>query len=209
MNQQIALGRIPTKERSRGPDETPPFGVKHWIKTEVVALLHEGDFSVGEIALLLGEDLKRVRNHIKELYESGNIEVGGFKQVGNHKVAVYRAVTLAEISDEEAKTMTVEERHDVSGCITQGILAETVSAHRNGKLDEDPVCLLWGAQVLDEQGELERHQLLLDTWEKASKISVRTAHRLAKSGEIGRTNVIGLLGFERGRPGRPKDGYMR
>lgn len=209
MTQPLVVGRIPSIKRSRGPDEAPPFGVKHWIKVEAVALLHEGDFSVGEIALSLGEDLNRVRNHIKELYEAGNIEVAGFKQVGNHKVAVYRAVVLAEISDEEAKTMTVEERHDVSGCITQGILAETVSAHRNGKLDEDPVCLLWGAQALDHQGELERHQLLLDTWEKANKISVRTAHRLAKSGEIGRTNVIGLLGFERGRPERPKDGYMR
>jgi hypothetical protein len=209
LTQPLVVGRIPSKERSRGPDEAVRFGVKHWIKVEVVALLHEGDFSVGEIALLIGEDLKRVRNHVQELYEAGNIEVAGFKQVGNHKVAVYRAVALAEISDEEAKTMTVEERHDVSGCITQGILAETVSAHRNGKLDEDPVCLLWGAQALDHQGELERHQLLLDTWEKAKKISVQTAHRLAKSGEIGRTNVIGLLGFERGRPGRPKDGYMR
>ncbi len=209
MAKPLVVGRIPSKERSRDPDEAARFGVKHWIKVEVVALLHEGDFSVGEIALLIGEDLPRVRNHVQELYEAGNIEVAGFKQVGNHKVAVYRAIALAEISDEEAKTMTVEERHDVSGCITQGILAETVSAHRNGKLDEDPVCLLWGAQALDHQGELERHQLLLDTWEKAKRISVRNAHRLAKSGEVGRTNVIGLLGFERGRPGRPKEGYLR
>lgn len=209
MTQSLVVGRISSTERSRGPNEALPFGVKHWIKVETVALLHEGDFSVAEIALTLGEDVNRVRNHIIELYEAGNIEVAGFKQVGNHKVAVYRAVVLAEISDEEAKTMTVEERHDVSGCISQGILAETVSAHRNDKLDEDPVCLLWGAQVLDPQGELERHQLLLDTWERAKVISERNAHRLAKSGKVGRTNVIGLLGFERGRPGRPKEGYMR
>jgi len=209
LTQPLVVGRIPSIERSRGPDEALPFGVKHWIKVEAVAILHEGDFSVSEIAVLLGEDVNRVRNHIIELYEAGNIEVAGFKEVGNHKVAVYRAVVLAEISDEEAKTMPVEERHDVSGCISNGILVETVSAHQNGKLDEDPVCLLWGAQTLDPQGELERHQLLLETWEKAKIISVRNAHRLAKSGETGRTNVIGLLGFERGRPGRPKDGYMR
>ncbi len=208
MNQQAAVGRKPLKERSRGLDEAVGFPVKHWIKVEALACFHEGDYSVSEVASMIGQDVKNVRNHVVELFDAGCIELAGFKKVGNHSVAVYRAVVLAEIPDEVAETMTVEERHDVSGCITQGIMAETVSAYRNGKLDEDPVCLLWGAPTLDALGQVEMHELLLDTWARAQKVHGRAANRLAKSGEIGRTSVVGLLGFERGRAGRPKGGYF-
>jgi len=41
LTQPLVVGRIPSIERSRGPDEALPFGVKHWIKVEAVALLHE------------------------------------------------------------------------------------------------------------------------------------------------------------------------
>ena len=128
--------------------------------------------------------------------------------VGNYRKPVYRAIVLPVISDEVAHKMSVEERHDVSGAITQGILTETVSSYRNGKLDEDPVCLMWDAPNLDGLGEREMHQHLIASWRKAQRINAKSANRMAKSGEVGQTTFIGFLGFARGRPGRPEGGYF-
>lgn len=105
--------------------------------------------------------------------------------------------------------MTVEDRHDVSGAITQGILAETVCSYRNGKLDVDPVCLLWDAPYFDRRGEQEAHELLLDTYGQVKTIHGASVNRMSKSGETGTTSVIALLGFERGRPGKPRGGYFK
>jgi DNA-binding transcriptional ArsR family regulator len=205
----IEIGRRAIKERTKRPDDALPGSVRHWIKVEALAIFHEGEFSAGEVAIMIGEDVKNVRNHINELYEAGSIEMAGYKKVGGYVRAVYRAIELPVIEDEEAGKMTVEERHDVSGAITQGILAETVCSYRNGKLDVDPVCLLWDAPHLDRQGEQEMHALLLSTWGEAQKVHAKAVNRMAKSGESGQTSVIGLLGFERGRAGRPKGGYFK
>jgi hypothetical protein len=174
-----------------------------------LAIFHEGEFSAGEVAIMIGEDVKNVRNHIRELYEAGSVELAGYKKVGGYVRAVYRAIQLPVIEDDEARMMSVEERHDVSGAITQGLLAETVSAYRNGKLDEDPVCLLWDAPHLDGLGEQKMHTLQLSHWAQAQEIHAESVNRMAESGEVGRTWVVGLLGFERGRPGRPKGGYFK
>jgi len=203
------VGRRPIKERTKRPDEALPSSVRHWIKVEALAIFHEGEFSIGEVALMIGEDVKIVQNHVRELYEAGSIELAGYKKVGSYVRSLYRAIALPEITDEEARKMTVEERHDVSGAITQGILAETVCSYRNEKLDVDPVSLLWDAPHLDGEGEQEMHQLLLSTWAQAQKVHAKAVNRMAKSGTTGQTSVIALLGFERGRPGRPTGGYFK
>lgn len=210
MNQpESELGRKSLATRAKRPDDALPHSVNHWIRVEALAIFHEGDFSAGEVAIMIGEDVKIVRNHIRDLYDCGCIELAGYKMVGNHRKPVYRAIVLPVISDEVAQEMTVEERHDVSGAITQGILTETVSSYRNGKLDVDPVCLMWDAPNLDAQGQQEMQANLVAAWKRGQKIHAKAAHRMAKSGEIGETFVVGLLGFERGRSGRPAGGYLR
>ena len=202
-------GRRPIKERTKLPDDALPSSVRHWIKVEALAILHEGEFSAGEVAIMIGEDVKLVHNHIRELYEAGSIELAGYRKVGSHVRAVFRAIELPVITDEAAQEMTVEERHDVSGAITQGILAETVCSYRNGKLDVDPVCMMWDAPYLDRLGERETHSVLLDAYGQVQTIHGKSVNRMAKSGETGTTSVVGLLGFERGRPGRPTGGYFK
>jgi DNA-binding transcriptional ArsR family regulator len=203
------VGRKPIKERTKRPDDALTHAVNHWIRVEALAIFHEGEFSAGEVADMLDEDVKNVRNHIKDLYDAGCIERVGYKVAGNHRKPIYRAIVLPVVSDDVAREMSAEERHDVSGAITQGILAETVCSYRNGKLDIDPVCLMWDAPNLDAQGEREMHAHLVASWQRAQEIHAKAANRMAKSGEVGQTTVVGLLGFERGRVGRPTGGYFK
>jgi len=150
---------------------------------------------------MIGEDVKNVRNHIRELYDAGCIELAGYKEVGGYVRAVFRAIEAPEISDEAAKEMSVEERHDVSGAISQGILAETVCSYRNGKLDVDPVCLLWDAPYFDSLGEQEAHELMLDTYRKVKKIHGKSVNRMGESMRSGTSNRAAKTG---NRPLNPR-----
>lgn len=211
MNQAArGIGRKPLKERSKRPDDALRYSVKHPIKVETLAILHEGECSTKEIAEKMGEPVKLVANHVNELYDAGCIEVAGHKLVGNHRQILYRAIEIPVITEEESLQMTPEERHDLAGVIAQGILAETVSGYRNGKLEEEEnVCLMWDALDLDVQGRQDLQELLIAAWEGARVIHTQAVNRMAKSGEAGASTFVGLLGFERGRPGGSEGGYFR
>ena len=210
MNQQtMEVGRKPLKERTRRPVDALPHSVNHWIRVEALAIFHEGEFCAGEVADMIGEDVKNVSGHIRDLYDSGCIEFAGYKMVGNYRKPVYRAIVRPVVTDEVYRAMSIEDRHDLNAAVVQGILAEAVSSYRNKKMDEDEnLCLLWNALNLDAEGQRELLAYLITTWKGVQGIHARAVNRMAESGEIGTSTVVGLLGFERGRPGRPGGGYF-
>lgn len=206
----LQAGRKPLKERSRRPEEALPHSVNHWIRVEALSIFHEGEASVGEVADMIGEDVRVVRNHVIDLYNSGCIEFVGYKMVGNNRKPVYSAIALPVISDEAARKMSIEERRDVSAAVLQGFQAECLSSYRNGKMDDgEDVCLIWDAPDLDAEGREELQEHLTASWEETLNIHARSANRMATSGEAGATTVVGLLSFKRGRPGRPESGYFK
>lgn len=202
------VGRKPRKERARQPDAAITHSVNHWIRVEALAILHEGEYSAGEIADMIGEDVKNVRGHIRDLYDSGCIEFAGHKIVGTTMRPVYRAIVRPVVTDSVYRSMPSEDRHDLNSAVVQGFLAESVSSFRNQKMDADEdLCLLWNALSFDSQGKRELLEHLTAAWEGAKEISARSVNRMAVSGEAGASTVVGLFGFERGRPGRPEGGY--
>lgn len=204
------VGRVPPKKRSRQPQvEALTHAVNHWARVEIIAILHEGVYSAGEIAeMLKGLDVKAVTGHVHDLYESGCIEFAGTKMVGNSARPVYRSIVQPEVTPEAYRAMSIEDRHDLNGAVTQGILSETVSSYRSGKMDTDEdLYLVWGAPYLDAQGERETHDILAAAFRRVKKVHGKAANRMAKSGEKGHTKVVGLLSYRRGRPGRPEGGY--
>lgn len=70
----LEVGRQPVRERTRLPDDAPPYAVGHPVKLEALIALHEGDFTAGEVAELLGEDLKRVTNHLHSRITPGALK---------------------------------------------------------------------------------------------------------------------------------------
>jgi DNA-binding transcriptional ArsR family regulator len=185
LNQQtMEVGRKPLKERTRRPVDALPHSVNHWIRVEALAIFHEGEFCAGEVADMIGEDVKNVSGHIRDLYDSGCIEFAGYKMVGNYRKPVYRAIVRPVVTDEVYRAMSIEDRHDLN------------------------LCLLWNALNLDAEGQRELLAYLITTWKGVQGIHARAVNRMAESGEIGTSTVVGLLGFERGRPGRPGGGYF-
>lgn len=72
-------GRKPLRERTRLPEDAPSYPAGHRIRLESLIILHEGEFSAGGIAKMLGEDVKVVTNHLRDLYDAGCIEFVGYK----------------------------------------------------------------------------------------------------------------------------------
>lgn len=159
---------------------------------------------------MLGEDVKNVTNHLRDLYEAGSIEFVGHKGDGNIRRTVYRAIARPVVSDEEYRAMSIAERNDVNGVVVQWILAECLSSYRNKKMDQDEdLCLISDEPTLDAKGRRELRELLTASWSGESEdpdplksvqeIEGRAANRMAESGEAGTTVVVALLAFERGR----------
>ena len=206
-------GRRSLEKRTRRPEDAPPFAVGHYIRLEALTILHEGEFSAGEIAEMTGVDVKNVTNHLRDLYDAGCIEFVGHKGDGNIRRAVYRAVARAFVSDETYRAMSLEERHDLNGTALQWILAECLSSHRSRKMDQDEdLCLISDEPNLDAEARAELREFLTASWrgtpeetlaalKGVQEIECRATNRMAESGETGTTVVVALLAFERGRSG--------
>ncbi len=208
----LQTGRTPLKQRTRRPEDASPFAVGHYIRIGALTLLHERDFSAGEIAAIMGEDVKNVANHLRDLYDAGCIEFAGHSGEGNIRRAVYRAVARPFVSDETYRAMSIDERHDANNTVLQWILAECLSSYRNRKMDHDEdLCLISDEPNLDAEGRRELREFLIASWNGEAgevldaiggvqEIEGRAANRMAESGEAGTTVVVALLAFESGRP---------
>lgn len=211
MNQVFSkVGRKPIKKRTRLPEDALTHSVNHWIRVEALAIFHEGEFTTGEIAKKIGEDVKVVTGHVQDLYDSGSIEFAGYKLVGGTLRRAYRALVLPVVGAEAYCAMSLSDRHDLNGAVVQGLHAESVCSFRNGKMDADEdLCFVWQPLNLDAQGKRELVAHLTAAWEEAKEIEVRAVNRMAESGEKGTSSIAAFLGFERGRRGRPEGGYHR
>lgn len=204
----LEVGRKPLKERKRQGAAALTHSVNHWVRVEALAIFHEGEFTASEVAEMIGENVRYVQGHVKDLYDSGCIEFAGYKMVAGTLRPAYRAIVLPVVTDEAYRAMRIEDRRDANGALVQGLLAELVSSYRSEKMDTDEnLRLIWQALNLDVQGNRELAELLAATWKGAKEINARAANRIAESGESGTSTVVGLLGFERGRAGRPVGGY--
>ena len=95
---------VTTKARhKRSVEEAVSYAIGHRIRIEILALLNEGTHSPVELAKLTGQPITTVSHHIKELVNSGCIELARIEKVRNADQHFYRAVELPFISDEEAE----------------------------------------------------------------------------------------------------------
>jgi DNA-binding transcriptional ArsR family regulator len=203
-----SVTRKPPAQRKRRMDDAVAYALGHRIRNEALSILAEGRRSTSELAKIMGEDVKLVGNHIRELYESGCIEDAGTVTRGNITERFYRTVILPYITDEAYRAMSMEERRDVNGVTVQSILAETLASYRAGKMEtDDDLWLLWDALNLDSQGRREVAEEFADLYERLLDVKARAVTRMSESGETGITTIITATAFERCRADRPERCY--
>ncbi len=196
--------RKPAPEREKEIADAIGYVFGHWIRLEALAILAEGKASVAQVARLIGIDVKRLSGHIKGLYDHGCIEDLGTGTAGSASRHFYRAVAIPYIDDETYCRMTPAERRDPIGLILLAIITETLAALRAGRFDDDENTRLIGdCLYLDAEGVKEARDYVLEVYRGLVDIKVRSANRLAESGEMGRTTIVSATCFERSRPMMP------
>lgn len=186
--------------QKRSVEEAVSYAIGHRIRIEILALLNEGTHSPTELAKLTGQPITTVGHHIKELVNSGCIELARIEKVRNADQHFYRAVELPFVSDEEAESLPVEARQQYAAVILQALMAEGLAALWAGKMTSDPVWMSWRWFNLDEQGQCEAQEAQHEFWERIKEIDADTANRVAVSGEPTVSTIVAALGFERFKP---------
>jgi DNA-binding transcriptional ArsR family regulator len=177
------------------------YAVGHRIRIEVLGILNEGPRSPSELAKLTRQPLTTISHHIKELVDSGCIELARVEKVRNADQHFYRAVQLPFISDDEAELLPPEVKQEYAAVILQAIMAEGLGALWAGKMSNDPtVRMMWRWFNLDEQGRQELADEQRESWERVVEIEARSTERRVESGEEATSMVVTAMGFERARP---------
>lgn len=184
-------------------DELVVFVVQHPIRVDALQILHEREASTSEIARQIGEDLKKVGNHVKALADYGCIEWVRTEKKRGAEEHFYRASLRPCIGDEEWAQLSPEARHEISALVFQAIVAEALAAFRAGKFDSRlDRHLSWVPMKLDEEGWRELMAELEESLERIQEIKHRADERLCSSGEKGFPAIAAAMGFERGMASR-------
>jgi DNA-binding transcriptional ArsR family regulator len=191
---------LATKTEPRGVEERVSYGLGHRLRIEILCLLNEATYSPSELAKRVGQPLSTISHHIAELANDGCIELARTEKGRNADQHFYRAVTLPEISDEEALRLPPEVKQEYAAVILQAAMAEGLDALWAEKLNRDPlVCMKWRWFNLDEEGRRELAEEQRESWDRMVEIEARSVARRVDSGEKPKTMIGVTLGFERNR----------
>lgn len=187
--------------QGRSIEEAVSYAVGHRIRIEILGILNEGPRSPSEIAKQIEQGLSKVGHHVKELVDSGCIELARVEQVRNTNEHFYRAVELPFVSDAEARDLPPEVKQEFAAVILQAIMAEGLASLWAGKMSaDDDIWMSWRWFNLDPEGRREVADEQAASWARVADIEARSATRLAESGDTGTSTIVAGLGFERCRP---------
>ncbi len=144
------------------------------------------------------------------LLGGGSIEIAKVEKRRNAELFFYRAVRMAEYSEEDLLAMSPEEREAIIGVAVQLASAEIMTALAAGKLSNDPkVVVAWRWFNLDKQGRRDLADEQVRLWSQVQEIEAESTNRRAESGEEATSFIcrrVGLrAGEDRARPAVSED----
>jgi len=192
-------------QKLKGLDELVVFVIQHPIRVDALAILNEREASAAEIARQIGEDLKKVGNHVKALATHGCIELVRTEKKRGASEHFYKASLRPHIGDAEWAQLSPLARHEISALVFQSIVAEVLASFRAEKFDSRlDRHLSWRSMKLDEEGWRELMEELKESLERIEAIALRAEERLCERDEQGFPAIAAALGFERALPGRAR-----
>jgi DNA-binding transcriptional ArsR family regulator len=195
------MAKTTKPEQKRSVEEAVSYSVGHRIRIEILCILNEGTHSASELSRLIHQPLTTIGHHVKELVNSGRIELARIEKVRNADQHFYRAVELPFVTDEEAEALPPEVKQEYAALILQAITAEGLGSLWAGKMNNDPtVRMMWRWLNLDAQGRQELADEQRESWERIMDLEARATNRRAGSGEDAMTLIVAMMGFERSRP---------
>jgi DNA-binding transcriptional ArsR family regulator len=169
----------------------------HPVRARALMILGNRVASPKQIAEELGEPIGKVSYHIRDLRDSGLIELVRTDSSHGGVQHFYRASRPAVVNSEEMEAKRTVEREMSSSIVINLMVADVATAVESGTLDSRP------------EGVLARYHALVDRrgWEELSELHTRamyrsieihdeSAERMARSGEPGIPAAMHTLVFE-------------
>jgi DNA-binding MarR family transcriptional regulator len=190
------------KQKAESDGQLLIFLLGHPIRLEALRIFNSREASSVEVARELGEDRKKVGNHVKSLFDHGCIErVRSEKRRGANE-HFYIGALRAGISDEEWERMSRDHRRRASALNLQGIVAEALAALESGRFDMRlDRHLSHRSMEVDERGWTELVSLFDETARRSEEIADAAAARI-RDHSAGIPVFAAALVFERPVPSR-------
>jgi Helix-turn-helix domain len=190
------------KVEDRSVDERVAHAIGHPMRIDALSMFHERTASPKEIADEIGVPVGKVAFHVKELLNTGCIELVKTEPRRGAVEHYYRATRPPLLTDEDWRQLEDgETRQEIAALAFNAVIAEGLAALRAGKMDDDDLHLSWQVVKLDPEGRRELAEHQMDALRRTEEIRVASETRLAASGEEGTATFTGAFGFERSRGG--------
>jgi DNA-binding transcriptional ArsR family regulator len=185
-------------------EEAISRSIRHRMRIEVLAALHEGPATASELAKVVRQPLSLLTYHIDALVRCSAIAVSHTQLAGSIEQNVYCVLRLPFFSDEDWRNMTPQERQVTSALILQAVMAEALTSLWAGKFHSDlRVMVAWNRIVLDRRGRDDLADEQAKSWRRIEEIESEATARLTQAEESGLTYVVTSLGYERNRSSAP------
>lgn len=181
------------------------YAANHPVRLDCLAILIDRDASAKIISAELKMDnIPAIARHLEGMYKDGTIELVESKTGGPRRAATekfYRACALPKVTEEDWLKMPDDGRRRMAGCVLQAVVALSLSALRCQTMEQDDnLNIGWQVVPVDEEGEGELVDLLVEFGERVDELKARNAARLDESGEQGTPRVVSRLSFVQADP---------
>jgi DNA-binding transcriptional ArsR family regulator len=200
--QGMEFGGLP--DRARSIEKAISHSMRHRLRIEIQAALHEGPATATQLAKIVHHPLTSLTYHIDELVGDGLVDIAYTQSVGSIEQNVYRAIRLPYFSDEDWEKMTAQERQVTSALVVHSVAAEALAALWAGKFHSDLRAMVaWNRIALDHTGRADLAEEQARSWQRIEEIENEARVRLTESAEAGRVYVVSSLGYKRSRNAAP------
>jgi len=168
------------------------------VRRDALVVLNERTADAAELAGWLSVDAETMRGHLEKMRGQGLVEIVEESRHGDgEQLPRYRALVRAMWSTEEWRSLSSEERRQLSNWIVRMIV---------GDADDALEARTFGARydshasrtvsVVDERGWGELTRIFSDALDASFAVQAESAERLAESGEDGIRVMSAMLCFE-------------
>jgi DNA-binding transcriptional ArsR family regulator len=188
-----------TKTQRPSATQNRLVAMSHPLRARVLGVLSERTASPKEIADQLGEPIPNVSHHAKRLVQLGCAELVDKRQVRGAIEHFYRATPRSFIGHQDWRRAPRSVRGGVTDAAVGSFVEATAAAAEAGTIDSrDDTTLNWMPMAVDETGWSEIAAIMETARKQLTEVHERSSKRL--SGGAGIAVIVGLAGFEAGRP---------
>jgi DNA-binding transcriptional ArsR family regulator len=192
---------VARKEKKAGAteivDRRLAKALAHPMRVQILAVLSYRSISPVEFSRESGESLSDVSYHFRKLEELECAEVVRTVPVRGSTQHFYRGTKRPLLGEGDWKQLPPAIRGGVTGAVLQSFVDRASEAIAAGTYDaRDDSHLSWTPVMVDEEGWVELAEILATALDRATEVEVKSAQRLAKSGEEGFNATFALASFE-------------